>query len=100
MAPENAVAIASHNWDELRGYRDIAKTGDLTAEKARELIHGYYAAISYTDAQIGKASRCAEKFGGRLKIPSLFCRPIMGFTWANNSFGERQPIMNWLRGCR
>jgi iduronate 2-sulfatase len=51
--PKNAPEIALHNWPELRGYSDIAKQGSLTREKAMELRHGYYAGVSYTDAQVG-----------------------------------------------
>jgi iduronate 2-sulfatase len=52
--PVNAPAIALHNSDELRGYRDIPKKGDLTPAKTKELIHAYYASISFMDAQVGK----------------------------------------------
>lgn len=41
-------------WQELRGYTDIPRTGPLPDGKARELIHGYYAATSYMDAQAGR----------------------------------------------
>ena len=52
--PENAPAIAGMNWGELRGYSDMPKQGDMSEEKARELIHGYYACVSYADALIGQ----------------------------------------------
>ncbi|HEY6403275.1 MAG TPA: sulfatase-like hydrolase/transferase [Blastocatellia bacterium] len=52
--PRNAPEIALHNWPELRGYSDIAKQGRLAREKAMDLRHGYYAGVSYTDAQVGK----------------------------------------------
>lgn len=52
--PENAPAVAFHNSQELRGYTDIPEKGPLPANKLTELLHGYYAAVSYTDAQIGK----------------------------------------------
>jgi iduronate 2-sulfatase len=39
---------------ELRGYSDIPAKGDVTPEKRTELRHGYYAAVSYVDAQIGR----------------------------------------------
>ena len=32
---------------------DIPKKGDLPDDLAKELIHGYYACVSYVDAQIG-----------------------------------------------
>jgi iduronate 2-sulfatase len=50
--PKNIPAYAAHNNQELKGYSDIGDT--ITDSKTRELLHGYYAAISYTDAQIGK----------------------------------------------
>ena len=59
----NSVATAYHDAGELRAYTDIPpllaftdqKASGLTLpiEKQKELIHGYYAAISYTDAQVG-----------------------------------------------
>ncbi|MCX6633882.1 MAG: sulfatase [Acidobacteria bacterium] len=52
--PKGAPEVALHPWVELRGYTDIPKKGPLPPGKARELIHGYYAATSYTDAQVGK----------------------------------------------
>jgi iduronate 2-sulfatase len=52
--PKNAPDIALTNWDELRSYYDIPDSGPCSDAKTKELIHGYYACISYTDAQIGK----------------------------------------------
>lgn len=54
--------IAYHNSGELRNFNDISPLNDskkndllqLSKDKQRELIHGYYACISYVDAQIGK----------------------------------------------
>ncbi len=53
-APTNAPRYAPSGWGELRQYSDIPDTGPLTDEKARALIHGYHAAVSYMDAQLGK----------------------------------------------
>jgi arylsulfatase A-like enzyme/N-acetylneuraminic acid mutarotase len=52
--PLNAPEIALHDWPELRGYSGVAKQGPLSREEAMELRHGYYAGVSYTDAQVGK----------------------------------------------
>ena len=52
--PQNIPAYAVHNSEELRGYSDIGPDSLNTDSKTRQLLHGYYAAISYTDAQIGK----------------------------------------------
>lgn len=61
-AAEGSPDFAYHNNSELNSYTDIPPTSDfsdirslkITDEKARELIHGYYASISYMDAQLGK----------------------------------------------
>ncbi|WP_321281760.1 sulfatase [Marinifilum fragile] len=54
-APENAPEQSLHNWWELRAYHDIpSKEGNLTDEKAKEVIRGYYACVSYVDAMVGK----------------------------------------------
>ncbi len=52
--PKNAPEIAFTNWGELRSYSDIPDVGSCDEAKTRELIHGYYACVSYTDAQVGK----------------------------------------------
>jgi iduronate 2-sulfatase len=54
MAPEGAPTYAGTNSGELRQYSDINAKGPIPLEKGLELIHGYYAATSYTDAQIQK----------------------------------------------
>jgi iduronate 2-sulfatase len=41
------------NWGELRAYDAIPAEGPVSDSVARYLIHGYYACVSYTDAQIG-----------------------------------------------
>ncbi len=52
--PKGAPDAAMHNWGELRAYFDVPTAGPLPDEMARTLIHGYYAATSYTDAQVGR----------------------------------------------
>ena len=56
--PENGPDIAMHNWEELKSYTDINenidKSGNLNSSKQLELIHGYYACVSYIDKQIGE----------------------------------------------
>ena len=61
--PIDCPDIALHNWKELRGYTDIPDIGPVSDEKALELIHGYYAATSYTDAQIGRLLRELDRLG-------------------------------------
>lgn len=70
---KNAVDIAYHNAGEIRSYSDIPdllaftdqKDFGLTLppDKQKELIHGYYAAISYTDANVGILLRALDSLG-------------------------------------
>ncbi|MDB6006298.1 MAG: betC 7, partial [Prosthecobacter sp.] len=53
-APEGAPDFAPSSWGELRQYRDIPETGPVPQGEAIHLIHGYHAATSYMDAQLGK----------------------------------------------
>ena len=64
--------IAYHKSGELRNYIDIPEFATLPGEdlriglkidKQKELIHGYYAAVSYTDAQIGILLNTLESLG-------------------------------------
>ena len=63
--PESAPQNAKHNWGELRSYIDIPKTGPLTEAMAKKLIHGYYASVSYVDAQIGVLINSLTELGLR-----------------------------------
>ncbi len=70
---KNAISIAYHNAGELRGYTDIPPLTSFTDQKAygitlptdkqKELIHGYYAAVSYTDANVGKLLDALDSLG-------------------------------------
>lgn len=63
--PLNAPEIAFHQWQELRGYKDIPNKGALLSEKEMELWHGYYACVSYVDAQIGKVLKSLDELNLR-----------------------------------
>jgi len=70
---KNGPAIAYHNAGELRNYSDIPPLTEFTdqkdfgltlpLDKQKELIHGYYAAVSYTDAQVGKLLNALDSLG-------------------------------------
>ena len=70
---KNAVDIAYHNAGEIRAYSDIppliesTKQKDvgvtLPIDKQKELIHGYYAAVSYADAQVGILLNTLDSLG-------------------------------------
>lgn len=67
----DSPAFAYHDCGELQSYSDIPPIISFSDidnviipdEKARELIHGYYACISYMDAQVGKVLDALEKSG-------------------------------------
>lgn len=59
--PENAPDVAIHNFGELRSYSGIPANGSVSDEMAHQLIRGYYACISYSDAQIGRVLRALEE---------------------------------------
>lgn len=63
--PEGAPDAAIHNFGELRNYFKVPTEGPLSNEMARSLIHGYYAATSYTDAQIGRVINELNRLGLR-----------------------------------
>ena len=61
--PDGAPAFAPTNWGELRNYSDIPETGPLGDDQARQLLHGYHAATSYMDAQLGKVLDALDAAG-------------------------------------
>jgi N-sulfoglucosamine sulfohydrolase len=58
---EGCPDIALHNFKELRGYTDIPKTGPVPPGRARELRRAYYAAISFTDHNVGRLLEKLDK---------------------------------------
>ncbi len=61
------VKLSYNNNGEMRSYTDIPdsfnENGLINENKQRELIHGYYACVSYVDAQIGKILNVLETNG-------------------------------------
>jgi iduronate 2-sulfatase len=70
---KNSPDFAYHNSGELRSYTDIPAVVSFTdlkenriglpVDKQKELIHGYFAAISYVDAQIGLLMKKLDELG-------------------------------------
>ena len=70
---KNSVDVTYHNAGEIRAYSDIPPLLSFTdqkdfgltlpIEKQQELIHGYYASVSYTDAQVGLLLDKLESLG-------------------------------------
>ncbi|MBM3871044.1 MAG: iduronate sulfatase [Verrucomicrobia bacterium] len=61
--PKGAPTFAGHSNGELHNYPGVPKENPIPADFAKQLRHGYYAAISYTDAQIGRLLDALEKEG-------------------------------------
>lgn len=65
--PTGAPPYALTNGGELRTYQGIPKQGPVPDDIARQLKHGYYAAISYMDAQLGRVLDELDRLGLREK---------------------------------
>lgn len=69
----NSPGVAYHISGELKSYSDIPDFDSysdvpekkLSVEKQKELLHGYYASISYTDAQVQKLLDEIDRLGLR-----------------------------------
>ena len=62
-APVGAPSYAGQNSGELRSYRDIPAEGAMPDDLQRTLLHGYRAATSYTDAQVGRVLDALDQTG-------------------------------------
>ena len=60
--PKNAPDYAIQAGGEMRSYHGIP-AGSIPDDLARQLKHGYYAAISYMDAQVGKVLDELDRLG-------------------------------------
>ena len=58
-----APEVAYHEHRELGGYQDVPKDEKFGAKKTRHLRHGYYACVSYADAQVGKLLDALQSLG-------------------------------------
>jgi iduronate 2-sulfatase len=88
--PENAPPESLHNFGELRAYAGVPAEGPVTDDFARELIHGYYACVSYTDAQIGKILDELE----RLELD----RTTIVILWGDHGWNLREHGL-WCKHC-
>ena len=64
-APIDGAATGLHASFELRTRHGIPKSGPIDDDLARTLLHGYYACVSYVDAQIGLMLEALEEAGIR-----------------------------------
>ena len=68
FVPEGSPAYLVHGEAELRGYSDshdlpLPNEEPWDDDRQREIKHGYYASVSYTDAQIGRLLDELERLG-------------------------------------
>lgn len=61
--PKHIPSMSLSTWGELRNYHGMPQRGDVTDAQARNLIHGYYAAVSYVDAQVGRLLDELDRLG-------------------------------------
>jgi iduronate 2-sulfatase len=61
--PAGSPEFAGHTNGELHAYPGVPKENPIPADFAKTLRHGYYACISYTDAQIGRLLDALDKEG-------------------------------------
>jgi arylsulfatase A-like enzyme len=61
--PEGCPEFAGHTNSELHAYIGVPKENPIPADFAKQLRHGYYAAISFTDHNIGRLLDALEAEG-------------------------------------
>jgi iduronate 2-sulfatase len=61
--PKGAPSYAPQFGGELHQYADVPEQKVLPEDFQRELVHGYYAATSYMDAQVGKVLAALDETG-------------------------------------
>ncbi len=61
--PAGAPPYAPATFGELRAYLGMPEKGPVPPDLTRKLIHGYHAATSYMDAQLGRVLDELEKLG-------------------------------------
>jgi iduronate 2-sulfatase len=61
--PADAPRVANKTNGELANYQPVPPSGVVDAKLARELVHGYYASVSYVDAQIGRVLDELDRLG-------------------------------------
>lgn len=60
-SPKGAPAVALKRGGEIAAYKPVPVNGVVGEALQRELIHGYYASVSYVDAQLGKVLKALDR---------------------------------------
>ena len=53
-APFDAPGVALQDSAEARAHFNVPRSGPISLEMRRDLVHAYYACVSYVDAQVGR----------------------------------------------
>ena len=96
--PRNAPDLAFHANHEILGEPNARRT--LDDESKRELRHGYYAAMSYADAQFGKSARCARGTEARGQHHHRHHRRQRLSTRRARLLGQDDACLAGTRACR
>jgi iduronate 2-sulfatase len=106
---KRGAATGLHASFELRTRHGIPKKGSIGPELAKTLLHGYYACVSYVDAQIGMMLEALEEAGIRDDTvivvwggQSAFCRNAPNFfrTFDSGSGKENHQAAREIMGPR
>lgn len=63
VPPVGVPQIALHESREVKGYGGMSRERAITSDEVRHLRHGYYASITFLDAQLGKILDALEAAG-------------------------------------
>lgn len=100
-AVDGVPGIAYVKSNEARSYTDVPKAGIIPEGKKQELRHGYLAAISYLDAQVGKILNELDRLDLTKNTTVLFVSDH-GYhagehgqfgKWTNFEIGTRVPFL-------
>jgi iduronate 2-sulfatase len=61
--PRGAPTVATKRGGEITAYRPVPEDGNVDPALTRQLLHGYYASLSFVDAQIGKVLDALDQTG-------------------------------------
>ncbi len=61
--PPGAPAVASTDSSEVRAHFNVPKSGPFSPGLQADLVHAYYACVSYVDAQVGRVLHELDELG-------------------------------------